>query len=490
MKAEGFLAFDFGAESGRAILGKLDRGTVRLKEVHRFSTGMMPVLSHFHWNVYRLYEEMLHAIGSCIREAGEQPESVGIDSWGVDFGLLGKRGQLLGLPYCYRDPRTDGMMEEFFRVMPAAELYGKTGIQFMQFNTVFQLYSMTRQGSELLEQATDLLFMPDLFSYLLTGIKCTEFSFATTSQLYNPYLRVWDPDIFAALKVNRNLMQEVVQPGTEAGKLCQSVIQKTGSDPIPVIAVASHDTASAIAAIPAEGEDWAYISSGTWSLMGIESRTPIITETTLRYNITNEGGVGNTFRVLKNIMGLWLLQQCRTAWSAGNVSYSQFVEMAEKSLPFVSLVDPDHSLFLNPPDMQVAINTFCQSSGQPVPESQAATVRCILESLALKYRYTLDQLREISPTPIRRIFIIGGGVQNELLCRFTAAACGLPVITGPAEGTALGNILVQAMARGHLQSVTDIRSAVRRSFPSKVYEPVEQDAWEIAYDRFKKLLNT
>lgn len=487
MAGKGYLAFDLGAESGRAIFGLLQQNRIELQEIHRFQTGMMPVQGHLQWNVYRFYEEMLTALARCFQDPALHPESVAVDNWGVDFALFDREGTMLGLPYCYRDSRTEGMMDAFFREMPREQLYRKTGIQFMPFNSVFQLYSMIRGKSRVLDQAESLLFMPDIFNFLLSGIRSSEFSFATTSQLYNPFTENWDAEIFGKLGVSMDIMQKIVQPGTQLGNLSQQVVQKIHGKPVPVISVASHDTASAIAAIPAEGEHWAYISSGTWSLMGIESKTPLISDKSLQFNITNEGGVGRTFRVLKNIMGLWLLQQCRAAWQDKQYSYTDMVGMAMKARPFTALVDPDDLAFMNPPDMPAAIMEYCRFTGQSVPQNHAEISRTVLESLALKYRQTLDQLRELSPKPIDRIYIIGGGVQNEALCQFTANACQVPVITGPAEGTALGNILVQAMAQGDLHSHVEAREVVRLSFPSKEFLPREKEVWEHAYHHFQSV---
>jgi rhamnulokinase len=484
-----FLAFDLGAESGRAILGKLEGGKLTVEEIHRFQTGMMHVHEHYQWNIYRMYEEMLIAIKKCHSHYQVVPCSIAIDTWGVDFSLLGKDGNILSLPFCYRDSRTDGMVDEFFKLMSREKLYQLTGIQIMQFNTVFQLFSMIKKQPGVLANATDLLFMPDLFNYLLTGVKCSEFSFATTSQLFNPKTDYWEQEIFDILGIDIAIMQKIVQPGTLIGSLHGSITSSLEVEKIPIISVASHDTGSAIAAIPAEGENWAYISSGTWSLMGVESKLPHISNETLAFNITNEGGVNKTFRVLKNIMGLWLLQQSRSIWGKDEYSYIRLVEMAASAQSFVAFIDPDDKKFLNPLDMPAAIQEYCMTSGQAAPSGIADISRIILESLALKYRFTLDQLKAISPNPIEKIYIIGGGVHNELLCQFTANACGIPVITGPSEGTALGNILVQAMAMGKVTSLEEIRKIVKSSFPSRRFEPVNKNVWEKAYVKFKKFVN-
>jgi rhamnulokinase len=482
-----YLAFDFGAESGRAIIGTLENQKISLKEIHRFPTGMLPVHNHYKWNVYRLYEEILHGIQICVKNEKIQPSSIGIDTWGVDYGLFDREGNLMDIPFCYRDSRTDGAMEEFFKRIPRERVYELTGIQFMQLNTIYQLYSQVRDQSEQPGRAKTLLFMPDIFNYLLTGKQQTEFTFATTSQLFNPVLNDWDPEIFEALGIPLSIMQKIVQPGSKVGELQKAVALKTGAGKIPVVAVASHDTGSAIAAIPAEGSNWAYISSGTWSLMGIESKMPLISPRTLEFNLTNEGGVEHTFRVLKNIMGLWLLQQCKVSWAAKDFTYPQLVELAGKAKPFAAILDPDAAEFLNPSDMPEAIRNFCSKTGQAVPADEGSMVRIILESLALKYALTLRQLKEISPVPLEKIYIIGGGVNNSMLCQYTANACDMPVVTGPAEGTALGNILVQAMAMGQLSSLQEIRQVVKNSFSSVVYQPENTAEWKDALYKYEQI---
>ncbi len=481
------LAFDLGAASGRTILGRLEGGRLEIEELTRFPNGMVRLGDHLHWNLVQLYEEVKRGLAVCASEVSAEPESVGVDTWGVDFGLLDRQGTLIGLPYGYRDARTDGAMEAFFARLPRERTYELTGIQFMQINTLFQLLSMVRDRSPLLDIAAHLLMMPDLLNYLLTGRRVTEFSIATTSQLYNPRRGGWEPELFAALGLSAEIMQEVVGAGTPIGSLAEHICRETGLAHTQVIATASHDTAAAVAATPAEGEDWAYISSGTWSLMGIESPQPIITEATREGNFTNEGGVEGTFRVLKNIMGLWLLQQCRQAWAGEEApGYEELIQAASEAEPFGPLVEPDDPCFLNPPDMPEAIAQFCRRTRQPEPETRGQFVRCILESLALKYRLVLDQLRACCGRPIARLHIIGGGAQNELLCQLAADATGLPTLAGPVEATAIGNLLVQALALGRLRSRGEIREIVRASFPVKSYEPRPTPAWERAYQRFRE----
>ncbi|MHB0997752.1 MAG: rhamnulokinase [Armatimonadota bacterium] len=492
MKDNNFLAFDLGAESGRTILGTLRDGQIKIQELNRFPTGMTNIRGTLHWNAIGFFEKMKEGMRSCAAMGIVNPDSIAVDTWGVDYALLARDGSIVSLPHAYRDSRTDGMVDEFFKIIPREKLYGITGIQVMQLNTIFQLFSMARQKSPLLEIARDLLFMPDFFSYLFTGEKLAEFSIASTSQLYNPIAKQWDKEIFDAVGVPVELMQEIVSSGTVISGLSPDICRETGIQSAKVIATTGHDTASAIAAAPAEGTDWAYISSGTWSLMGIESDNPIISDKALQFNFSNEGGVGGTFRVLKNIMGMWLIQQCRKSWAKDRLyEYSELAEMAGASAPFKSIVDPDYNAFLNPLDMPEAINNFCSMTKQDRLETPGEFARCIAESLALKYRMVLDQLREIKPShQINKIHIIGGGTQNEMLCQFTANATGLEVIAGPIEATAVGNILVQAMSLGLVKSRSEIREIVRNSFPMKRFEPEDVDVWNKAYARFREIINS
>jgi rhamnulokinase len=484
-----FLAFDMGAESGKAILGILKNNKLNIREIHRFSNSMVQIQGHFYWDILMLFENMRESLSICSRE-GITLESMAVDTWGVDFVLLAEDGSILGAPYAYRDPRTNNAMDQLFETIPKTEIYNNTGIQFLQFNSLFQLYSMKRDNSPLLKIAKDLLFMPDLFNYMFTGIKKSEFSFATTSQMFNPLKNNWEESFFKALDLPISLMQSVVMPGTIIGNLDDDICNQICMEKIPVIAVASHDTGSAFAAIPAEGTNWAGISSGTWSVMGIESKTPIINPKAQELNFTNEGGVEHTFRFLKNIMGLWLLQKCKKIWDCQNknFNYSELVRMGKDSTAFQSWVNPDAQEFLNPPDMLETISAFCRKTGQNKPSTIGAYVRTIMESLAFKYRVILDELKQVSQNPIEKIHMIGGGIQNEFLCQLTANATGLPVVTGPVEATAIGNLMVQAMALGHLTSLADIRRIVLESFFIKTYKPQDTDVWNNHYAVFQSLL--
>ncbi len=491
MKGFPFLAFDLGAESGRAVLGVLDGGNLAVREIHRFPNIPLSRQGQIHWNVDALFNEMTQALSISKRETAQKLESISVDTWGVDFGLLDGEGNLIGLPFCYRDSRTEGAMEEFFTLLSRRELYEATGIQFMPFNTLFQIYSMVRDRSPLLEQAADLLFMPDVFNYLLTGIKATEFTIATTSQIYNPRNRDWEWKLFQVMGLPIELLQTVLEPGTVLGPLRQDVAREAHLTNTPVVATASHDTGAAVAAVPAEGENWAYISSGTWSLVGIEVKRPIITQEALEGNFTNEGGVGSTIRFLKNITGLWLVQQCRKAWSdEEDLSYDDLTRMASEAEPYAALIDPDSPEFLNPVDMPEAIRTYCRKTGQTPPELKSSFVRSVLESLALKYRYVIEQIERITGRPIDNIHVIGGGAKNHLLCQFTADATGRLVVAGPVEATAVGNILVQAIALGRVGSHSEMRQIIRNSFKLLPFEPQQTFHWDEAYERFRLLLET
>ena len=468
-----FVAFDLGASSGLAVAGTLADEKITMQEISRFGNGIIPVGSHYHWNILGLYDTLRNSLKSFVHDTKIQPASIGIDTWGVDFGFLAADGSLLGEPYAYRDPHTNGMMEEYFKLMPRQKVYDLTGIQLMQINSLFQLFALKRNGSSLLEHASDLLFLPDLLNYMFTGVKKAEFTIASTSQMLNPRTMTWASDLFDVMGVPVSLMQEIVLPGAIVGTLTEAIAKETGAGKIPVVAVGSHDTASAIASVPAQGENWAYLSSGTWSLMGIETPKPLINKETEEMNFTNEGGIGGTFRFLKNITGMWLLEQCMKQWGHENYSYNQLVDMAKAEKPSQSFVDPDAPDFMNPENMVEAISAYCSRTSQKAPETTGQFARCIFESLALKYKKTMDTLKKLSPHPIEKLHVIGGGSKNAYLCQLTANALRMPVVAGPAEGTAMGNILVQAMASGHLKSLADIRKVARNSVETKTYMPEE-----------------
>jgi len=478
-----YLAFDLGSSNGRAILGELgDDDRLTVTEVHRFPNGMVNVDGHMHWDTPKQLTEVHEGMRRC----GGDPDSIGVDSWGVDYTLLDIRGKAMGLPYAYRDRRTEGTIDDFAKKMPLERLYERTGIQVIIFNTLFQLDAAARDEPDTLRSAHRLLMIADYFNYKLTGVPSSEFTLASTTHLVNPWSHLWDDEIISALGVPRRLFQKIVEPGTILGTLSKETRASTRLGDVPVAAVGCHDTGSAVAAVPAEGEDFAYVSSGTWSLMGVESRKPIVNAASLRLNITNEGGVEGTYRVLKNIGGLWLLQECRRAWGGG-YEYDELVALAEAARPHVAVIDPSWHGFLNPASMPDAIVGYCIKTGQKPPRSQGEIIRVALEGLALAYKHTLAELEEATARRIRRIHIVGGGSRNGLLSQFAADAMGRHVYAGPAEATAIGNLLVQALATGRVRDLNHIRKIVRGSSDIIEYEPGDTQAWDEAYNKFTEL---
>ena len=475
-----FLAFDLGAESGRAMLGRFDGERLSLEEVHRFPNGPVRVFDSLHWDVLRLFDEMKKGLAAGARSACGTLASIGVDTWGVDYGLLGRDGALLENPYHYRDALTNGVMEKLFAVVPRQEVFEQTGIQFMQLNTLYQLYATLLVRPHLIEQARTLLMMPDLFHYWFTGRAVGEYTIATTTQFYDPRAGGWARGLLEKLGLPVRLLPEIVPPGTRLGVLLGAVADETGVAQAPVVAPASHDTGSAVAAVPAEGQDWAFLSSGTWSLLGAEVLAPIINRETLASNFTNEGGVWGTIRLLKNISGMWLLEECRREWAreGTTLAYSELCQAALAAKPFTAILDPDDPSFLRPGAMPAKIAAFCRRTGQPVPQNHGAMARTIFESLTLKYRAVLKSLERILGRPFRVLHIVGGGSRNTVLCQFTADATGLPVVAGPEEATAIGNVLLQAMALGHLRTPAEARELVRRSYQPRTYQPGPREPWE------------
>lgn len=490
MKKRYFLAFDLGASSGRAILGTLFNGKLVLTEVHRFANQMQLINGHYFWNIFSLFNELKTGLKKCVKEFGIQPESIGVDTWGVDFVHLNKEGMIVSLPFAYRDSRTNTSMDDLFRVIPQKDVYAQTGIQFMQFNSLFQLFSMVKDQSSLMEITDSILFMPDALNYLFSGVKKSEFSIASTSQMIVPGACKWNEELVRKAGIPISILPEIILPGTILGNIQDEVACETGSKPVPVIAVAGHDTASAIVSVPVKQDNFAYISSGTWSLMGIESERPIISEQTRLLNFTNEGGVDGTTRFLKNIMGMWLIQEVQRVWENEGTAYSwpEMVELARKSEPFKFLINPDDPMFLNPRDMVQAVRDFCYQTAQGTPQSHGETIRCIYDSLALKYRFTLEQIQDVSEHQVEVIHIIGGGANNHFLNQLTADATGLRVVAGPTEATAIGNILIQAKALGYVGSVLEIREIVAGSFDLVQFVPSSELDWDEAYNRYLRIL--
>jgi rhamnulokinase len=496
------LAFDLGAESGRALLGRVDGDRLTLAAVHRFPNIPVRLPGGLHWNVLQLWQEIKQGIALAHQQAGHRLSSIGLDTWGVDFGLLDRTGALVGNPYHYRDSRTDGIMEAAFARVPRAEIFAQTGIQFMPINTLYQLVAMAQQRAPALEIAQTFLTIPDLFNYWLTGRKVCEFSNATTTQCYNPLTRGWALPMLEQLGIPTEIFPELVQPGALLGDLLPGVAAEAGiSRAVPVIAPACHDTGSAVAAVPAAREDFAWISSGTWSIVGAEAPDAVVDEQSLAFNFTNEGGVNNTFRLSKNVAGLWIVQECRRAWvrQGEEQSYAELTALAAQSAPFQALIDPDDLIFLKPSEpgdeMPERVRSRCQATAPPghppAPMDKGALIRCVLESLALKYRWVLEKLETIRGRRLDPIHIVGGGSQNALLCQFTADATGRQVIAGPVEATAIGNLIVQAMALGIVGSLQEGRELIRRSFEVTGYEPApERDRWEAPYAHFIQLLKS
>jgi len=479
-----FLAFDLGAESGRAVLGSIHAGIINIREVHRFPNEPVEYGSALHWDAPRLWFEMRRSLSSL----GEVVlGGIGVDAWGVDYALLGERGELLQNPYHYRDKRTDGLMETVFDKVSKQEIYRKTGIQFMQINTLFQLLAAKRDTPGLLKAARTLVTIPDLFHYWLTGKAVCEFTNATTTQMVDPRTRTWARGLMEKLGLPSGLPANIVEPGTVVGTLSENLAPHPTLKGTAVIAPASHDTGSAVAAVAARSGT-AFLSSGTWSLVGTELDSPLITSETLRLNFTNEGGVCGTTRFLKNVMGLWMLQCCRQSWaSRGQVyDYAQLMEMASQETAFQHLVDPDDESFLHPGDMPRVIGDFCARTEQPKPKQPGAFVRTVFESLALKYRQVILDLERLTREPIREIRIIGGGSKNRLLNQFTADATGRPVFAGPTEATALGNIGMQLLATGVASSLAEVRATIDRSFATEVFEPRDAEKWERQVSRFQQ----
>jgi rhamnulokinase len=478
-----YLAFDFGAESGRAILARLESGVLKTQEIRRFKNEPVEYGGSLHWDVARLWWEVRQALYG-LEET--QLAGIGVDAWGVDYALLGEKGELLQNPYHYRDARTAGVMQEVIRKVPKEEIYRTTGIQFMPINTLYQLFAAVRETPSLLKAARKLVTIPDLFHYWLTGNAVCEFTNATTTQLVNPLTRTWARELIDRLELPPHFWSEIVEPGTFLGKLLPGIARTPALDETAVIAPAAHDTGSAVAAISAR-EGTAFLSSGTWSLLGTEVDQPVVTPEALRLNFTNEGGVCGTTRLMKNVMGLWMLQCCRRVWSAQGHGYehSELMELAAREESFCCLVDPDHESFLRPGDMPATIDQFCARTHQPAPKTPAGYARVILESLAFKYRMVLANLEKLTGKRVGRIRVIGGGAKNRLLNQLTADAAGRTVLAGPAEATALGNVAMQMLATGAASTLKEVRGIIERSYPAEVFEPLDTEKWNRQAERFE-----
>lgn len=488
-KTYNFLAFDLGATSGRTVLATLGDGKLEMKELTRFPNAILPINGKYYWNIYSLYESLKAGLRAAAN-GHYQIDAIGIDTWGVDFVYVGKDGSFLGCPRAYRDPYTEGIPEKYFEKVSRKEVYDLTGIQIMNFNSLYQIYASKLEKSSALDAADKILFMPDALSYMLTGKMICEYTIASTSQMMNPRTKKFEEKLLKAAGVDPKVMPEISYPGVVIGPLTDILAEESGLGKIPVVAVAGHDTGSAVAAIPAEDECFAYLSSGTWSLMGIEVVDPIISEESFQMNFTNEGGVDGTTRFLKNITGMWLLEQCRKEWKKTGVSYTYptIEELATSADPFRSLVDPDDPSFANPPSMVKAIENYCVKTGQAVPQNHAQFIRCIYDSLALKYRYVLTNLQNVAPFQIKKLHVIGGTAQNKLMSQLTANAVGMPVITGPSEATAIGNVMMQAKALGVVKNLKEMRALIATSVSTSIYLPQDSTSWDLAYQRYVSIL--
>lgn len=480
-----FFAVDLGATSGRTILGSLSDKGLELEEVNRFPNHLIEVGGHFYWDIYALYQHVVDGL-KLAAQREVKITSIGIDTWGVDFVCVGEDGHILRQPYAYRDPHTNGAPEVFFSRVSRSRVYELTGIQVMNFNSLFQLDTLRRNNDSALAAAKKILFIPDALSYMLSGEMVTEYSIATTAQLVNAKTRKLEPELLASLGLTEENFGRFVYPGETIGALSEEVQKQTGLGAIPVIAVAGHDTGSAVAAVPALNSNFAYLSSGTWSLMGVETEVPVVTAETEALNFTNEGGVEGTIRLLKNICGMWLLERCRAEWD--ETSYPDLIVEAKAAEPFRSIINPDDALFANPTHMEKAICGYCEATGQPVPDTRARIVRCIFESLALRYRQVLENLSKLSPRPVETLHVIGGGSRNDLLNQFTANSTGVTVIAGPSEATAIGNVMVQAMASGIADSIGEMRKQINASIPLATFQPQDAAAWDEAYAKYFTVL--
>ncbi|VBB47992.1 rhamnulokinase [uncultured Paludibacter sp.] len=483
-KLSSFLAIDLGASSGRSILGIIQNRRLELKEINRFSNPIVEINGRSYWDLFHLYCEILISLKKT-KEYNVKLLSLGIDTWGVDYVCFGKDGEVLRMPYSYRDSNTFGAPEKFFKKMPKQEVYKKTGIQIMNFNSLFQLATQLEEKNSVYPIIDKILFIPDALSYLLTGKMVTEYTIASTSQMIDPSTKKFDKTLLKELKLQEDNFAPLVFSGTKIGTLSESVKHQTGCDDISVVAVAGHDTASAVLAVPAENEKFAYLSSGTWSLMGIESEKPVITDETFALNFTNEGGADGSIRLLKNICGMWLIEQCKKEWEKNKpVSYNEIVQYAQKVEPFRCFINPDSPCFTHPQSMINSIQTYCKETNQYIPQTIGEISRCIYESLAFRYKQVLENLQKLATFQIEKLYIIGGGAQNNMLNSFTANAIGKTVIAGPVEATAIGNILVQAQAAGFLGNKSDMREIVRNSINLSTFEPEDTTKWETNYGNY------
>ena len=488
-----FLAFDFGASSGRAILATFENDKIVLEEKHRFSNDPVTVNGGFYWDVMRLFHEIKQGILACANSGDKDIDCIGIDTWGVDYGLLDKNDKLLSNPYHYRDTRTDGMYDKAFEKVSKEFIYNSTGIAFNWFNTLFQVLSSKLSNDVALKNAKTLLFMPDLLNFFLTGEKRCEYTIASTSQMFDSKSHTWATKLLKKLRLPTNIFAPMIYPGEQVGVLLPEIAEELGVAQIPVIAVASHDTGSAVASVPVvDNEDFIYISSGTWSLMGVELKEPNVTEDALKYNFTNEGGVNKTIRFLKNIMGLWLIQESRRQWKreGEELSFNELEQQANEATAFESFIDPDYHTFQTPGNMPRRIREYCEKTGQKVPQTKGEIIRCIAQSLAFKYRETVEGMEDVTKNTYSVINIVGGGIKDKMICQFTANATGRRVSTGPVEATSIGNVMVQGIGVGAIKDLKQGRQIIKNSIDIEVYEPQDTELWNKAYEEWKRVIKS
>ena len=485
------LAFDFGASSGRAMLFEYDGEKLTIDEIHRFSNDPVTVGGSMYWDFLRLFFEVKQGILKCVNSGNSDISAIGIDTWGVDYAFFDKNGKMLGNPHHYRDTRTQGLIDKLAEKLGGKEyIYNKTGIQFAELNSIYQMYSSLLEGDPTLEAADKVLFAPDIFNYFLTGVMKNEYTMASTSQLLDPYTKTWCSELIKKAGLPEKIFGDIIMPGTVIGTLSDEICEELGCPKIPVIAVGAHDTASAVASVPVtEGDDYVYISSGTWALLGVENDKPLINETSMKFNFTNEGGVGNKIRFLRNIMGLWIIQESRRQWQREGKDYSfnDLEQQAWQAEPFASLIDPDYSAFGVPGNMPKRIKEFCERTGQTVPETPGDVIRCAAQSLAFKIAMSVDGMEETLGRKINKIHMVGGGIKDTMVCKFTANASGRPVIAGPVEATSTGNAIMQLIALGKIKDIKEARRIIKNSFPVKVYEPENSAEWKAAYEKFKNI---
>ncbi|MBQ0048329.1 MAG: rhamnulokinase [Prevotellaceae bacterium] len=487
MTMTNFFAVDLGATSGRTILGTIVDGKLEQRELTRFANPIIETGGHFFWDIYALYNEIIKGL-KIVADEKINIASIGIDTWGVDFVCIGKDGGVLRSPYCYRDPHTDNAMEEYFKLIDKETVYKKTGIQFMQFNSLFQLATLRKNNDSALEAADKILFIPDALMYMLTGEAVCEYTILSTSQMLDPRTKKIDKELIDVIGLKETQFGRYVNPSDKVGVLTEEVQKMTGLGAVPVVAVAGHDTGAAVAAVPAENEKFAYLSCGTWSLLGIETKDAIINEKSYEYNFTNEGGIEGTTRFLKNICGMWLLERCRKEWTDAP-DIAQLCKDAMEVPAFQSFIFPDAPEFANPSSMVEAIKTYCEKTGQHVPQNYKEMARCIFESLAMRYRQVLEYLKDMAPFPIEKLHVIGGGSRNAYLMQMAANSIGLPVVTGPVEGTAIGNIMLQAKAAGLVGDMYEMRKIIADSIELNTYLPQDAQAWDEAYEKYLKIAN-